>query len=289
MKSYKKVYVEITNICNLKCDFCPITKRKLEFMSTHLFSDILEQIKPHTKYIYLHVKGEPLLHPELSRLLDISFEKGFEVNITTNGTLIEKVGDMLLTKPAIRQINFSLHSQSGNNLSKDSYIENILSFVKKAIEKTEIFLSLRLWNLDASSIIKSEVRKNDCIFEIIENAFKLPFKIEEAVGLDRGIKIAERVYLNQAHQFKWPNLNENEDGESGFCYGLRNQAAILVDGTVVPCCLDGEGVINLGNVKSSTFSDIIESRRANNIADGFTNKKAVEELCIKCDYRKRFS
>lgn len=288
MKSFKKVYVEITNICNLKCDFCPRTKRNQEFMNIETFSNILEQIKPHTKHIYFHVKGEPLLHPEIDKLLEISYEKGFKVNLTTNGTLIDKVGKMLLTKPAIRQINFSLHSISGNKEfnNKKAYVNNILSFTKEAMEKTEILLTLRLWNLDNTT--HPEARKNNKIFEIIENMFNLPYKIEEEVGLDRGIKIADRVYLNQAHQFKWPDLNENEHNGRGFCYGLRNQAAILVDGTVVPCCLDGEGVINLGNINKATFSEIIESQRSNNIINGFTNKKVIEELCIKCEFRKRF-
>ena len=218
-------------------------------------------------------------------------EKGFKVNITTNGTLIDKVEDILLTKPALRQINFSLHSLSGNKAfkNKEAYIDNILSFIKEAKEKTEIFLSLRLWNLNENSTIHLESRKNIKILETIENVFDLPYKIEEVEGLDRGIKIADRIYINQAHQFKWPDLNENEDIKSGFCYGLRNQAAILVDGTVVPCCLDGDGVINLGNINKTTFSEIIDSQRANNIVDGFTKKEVVEELCKKCGFMKRFS
>ena len=291
MKKFKKVYVEITNQCNLKCDFCPQTNRKPEFMSREMFSDILDQIKPHTEYIYLHVKGEPLLHPELDKLLDISYEKGFKVNITTNGTLINKVKDILLSKPAVRQINFSVHSLSGNKefKEKEAYIDHIFSFIKEATEKTKIYLSLRLWNLNGNSRMNLESRKNDKILEAIEDAFDLPYKIDEVKGLDRGIKIANRVYVNQARQFKWPDLNEMEDNDRGFCYGLRNQAAILVDGTVVPCCLDGEGIINLGNINKMTFSKIIESPRANHIADGFTKKEVVEELCKKCGYRKRFS
>jgi MoaA/NifB/PqqE/SkfB family radical SAM enzyme len=206
MKKFKKVYVEITNQCNLKCDFCPQTNRKPEFMSREMFSDILDQIKPHTEYIYLHVKGEPLLHPELDKLLDISYEKGFKVNITTNGTLINKVKDILLSKPAVRQINFSVHSLSGNKefKEKEAYIDHIFSFIKEATEKTKIYLSLRLWNLNGNSRMNLESRKNDKILEAIEDAFDLPYKIDEVKGLDRGIKIANRVYVNQARQFKWP-------------------------------------------------------------------------------------
>lgn len=291
MKKFKKFYIEITNVCNLACNFCPQTKREPEFMKVENFSNILDKIKPYAEYIYLHVKGEPLLHPEIDKLLDLSYEKGFKVNITTNGTLINKVKDKLLTKPALRQVNFSLHSFDGNDHSKnkDEYINNILSFSNSAIKKTNMLISLRLWNLSENNIANLERKRNHSLLEIIEKEFNLNYKIQEKVSPGRGIKISDRIYVNQDHQFKWPDLNEEADNGEGFCYGLRNQIAILVDGTVVPCCLDGEGVINLGNINKMDFSKIIESKRATDIFNGFSNRQAVEELCKKCGYRKKFN
>lgn len=291
MKKFKKFYIEITNVCNLACNFCPQTKREPEFMKVENFSNILDKIKPYAEYIYLHVKGEPLLHPEIDKLLDLSYEKGFKVNITTNGTLINKVKDKLLTKPALRQVNFSLHSFDGNDHSKnkDEYINNILSFSNSAIKKTNMLISLRLWNLSENNIANLERKRNHSLLEIIEKEFNLNYKIQEKVSPGRGIKISDRIYVNQDHQFKWPDLNEETDNGHGFCYGLRTQIAILVDGTVVPCCLDGEGVINLGNINKMDFSKIIESKRATDIFNGFSNRQAVEELCKKCGYRKKFN
>lgn len=290
LKKFRKIYIEITNVCNLACNFCPRTNRKAEFMSFDTFAKILEQIKAHTDSIYFHVKGEPLLHPEISRFLDLCHEKGFQVNITTNGTLIQQVQEMLLTKPALRQINFSLHSADQNDgmQSKAEYMNRILAFTKEAMKKTEIFISLRLWNLEENSELDFQGKVNHELLELIETEFSLPEQIQEAVVLKKGIKIAERVYLNQDYQFRWPDINLTEDNRKGFCFGLRNQAAILVDGTVLPCCLDGEGVINLGNINVKPFSEIIESKRANDLFDGFTKREAVEELCRKCGYRKRF-
>lgn len=290
MKKFKKFYIEITNVCNLSCSFCPQTKRPPDFIKVDTFSKILDEIKPYTDYLYIHVKGEPLLHPEIDRLLDISYEKGFKVNITTNGTLINKAKDKILMKPALRQVNFSLHSFDGNQNSnnKEEYVKNIISFAKDAVDKTNIFIALRLWNLDKDNATNSQRKRNSPILRIIQNEFKLNYNIEERFIPGSGIKIMERIYLNQDIEFKWPDLKEEEDGGKGFCYGLRNQAAILVDGTVVPCCLDGEGIINLGNINNSHFSEIIESSRAKDIVNGFSNRKAVEELCRKCGYRKKF-
>lgn len=290
MKRFKKFYIEITNVCNLACSFCPQTIRQPEFMRIENFSMILDEIKPYTDYIYFHVKGEPFLHPEIDKFLDLSYEKGFKVNITTNGTLISKVKDKILTKPALRQVNFSLHSFDGNEGSKNKneYINNIISFAKEAVDNTNMLISLRLWNIDKENEINLGNKKNYELLEIIEKEFNLNYKIEEKVIAGSGIKISDRIYLNQDYEFQWPDLKEAEDDGKGFCYGLRNQIAILVDGTVVPCCLDGEGIINLGNINKTHFSEILASDRVNNILNGFSRREAVEELCRKCGYRKRF-
>jgi radical SAM protein with 4Fe4S-binding SPASM domain len=290
MKKFKKIYIEITNVCNLACSFCPRTKRQPGFMDTETFSNILDQIKPYTDYIYFHVKGEPFLHPEIDQLLDISYEKGFYVNITTNGTLIHKVGDRIWMKPALRQINFSIHSLSVNKdyENEEDYLKNILKFINETREKRKILFSLRLWNLNKDNTTNAEVKKNHALLDQLQKEFQLEDQIEESVLPGRGLALAKNVYLNQDYEFTWPALHEEEDNGIGFCHGLRNQVAILVDGTIVPCCLDGEGVINLGNVNTQNFSEIINSERAIAIYEGFSGRYAVEELCRKCGYRKKF-
>lgn len=283
------MYIEITSVCNLACSFCPPTSRTANLIKLDAFNNILDQIKDHTKYIYLHVKGEPLLHARIDQLLDAAHAKGFKVNITTNGTLIKKNREKLLGKPALRQINFSLHSFDGHEGSenREKYLGDILEFVRDAKEHNTI-ISYRLWNLQKESTSDIAQRRNRETLEILENEYNLDYKIEEKVQPGKGIKIAQNVYLNQDHEFQWPSLQAPEDDGKGFCHALRSQAAILVDGTVVPCCLDGEGVINLGNVNKTPFSEIIESDRANALYDGFTRREAVEEMCRKCGYRQRF-
>ncbi|WEG14766.1 radical SAM/SPASM domain-containing protein [Pullulanibacillus sp. KACC 23026] len=294
MKKFKKFYLEITSVCNLACSFCPPTERMRQFISVEDFSKRLDQIKPHTDFINLHVKGEPLLHPKIDQLLDVSHEKGFKVNITTNGTLLAKRKHQLLNKPALRQLNFSLHSFDGHSgqhphfEEREDYVRSILEFVKEATKESELIVSFRLWNLTQDDQTNLERKRNRQILEIIEKEFNLDFNIEERLSPRHGIKLAERIFINQEYEFKWPALHEEEDDGKGFCYGLRNQAGILTNGTVVPCCLDGEGVINLGNINETSFSEIIEGERAQNLVEGFSRRVAVEELCRKCGYRKRF-
>ncbi|KKZ94462.1 hypothetical protein B4147_5786 [Bacillus wiedmannii] len=231
-----------------------------------------------------------MLHPKIDQLLDLSHEKGFKVNITTNGTLINKRRHRLLNKPALRQMNFSLHSFDGHpgSQDKEGYVRSILSFIREATSQSDLIVSLRLWNLTQDNKTNAEIQKNRDLLSIIENEFGLSYQIEEKLTPGKGIKIAERVFINQDYEFQWPALHEEEDDGKGFCHGLRNQAGILANGTVIPCCLDGEGIINLGNINNDSFSNIIEGERATNIVDGFSKRVAVEELCRKCGYRKRF-
>lgn len=290
MKRFKKVYIEITSVCNLACHFCPPTEREARFIKPEDFAHALDQVKPHTDHVYLHVKGEPLLHPKLELLLDTAHDKGIKVNMTTNGTLIRKVKDKLLGKPALRQVNFSLHSFDGHEGSEDKegYLAGILEFAREAVSRSGVVISLRLWNLDEDNTANVERSRNRELLGMIEREFGLDYRIEERIERGKGVKVAERIFLNLDHEFQWPDLKAEADDGKGFCYALRNQAALLVDGTVVPCCLDGEGVISLGNIHQEPFTDIIVNERATRLYDGFSQGVAVEELCKRCGYRQRF-
>ncbi|MFH2063586.1 MAG: radical SAM protein [Pseudomonadota bacterium] len=284
MKRFKKVYIEIINFCNLSCRFCPKTRRKPQRLSAESFQYILKEIKPFTNHICLHVKGEPLLHPEILDFLDLAYEEGVQVNITTNGLLIHTVGDEFLKRPAIRQISFSLHSFAEHE--KENYLDNILAFAEEANHKTRIIISLRLWNLHRSDTDSDA--GNRLILEAIENKFSIQNKIEENIIPGQGFKIRERLYINTDYAFEWPDLNCDYRSEKGFCHALRDHIAVLADGTVVPCCLDGEGITSLGNIYQQNFDRIIHSKRAKRMVDGFTNHKVVEDLCMKCKYKERF-
>lgn len=286
MKKFKKIYIEITNTCNLSCDFCPKTLRKAEFMSRELFGQILEKVKGHSEFLYFHVMGEPLLHPEIGSFLDLCSSYGYRVNITTNGTLIRRVQEAIIAKLALRQMNFSLHSFEANSkeTSMDSYLDGIFEFIRKAGNERKLYISLRLWNISE----QGSNRENRYILNRIQKEFGLPFAIEDKIPHCRGIKLAENIFLNQAEKFDWPDVNAKEVGIEGFCYGMRDQLAILVDGTVVPCCLDRDASIYLGNIKEGSIQEIVESKRAKELFDGFSRREAVEDLCRRCGYRSRF-
>lgn len=284
MRKFKKIYIEITNICNLSCSFCPKTSRNQEFMSREKFESIIKEINPLTEYLYFHLMGEPLLHPELDKLLSIAEKYNKKVVITTNGTLISKRQDVLLKSKAIYKIVFSLHSFEANSseISIEEYLSNIISFCKSA-NNTNIITAMRLWNFDKNEI-KGENTLNDEILEVISKEFDIEKPNNDKLIGNRGLKLSDRIYLQTAQRFEWPDKNKDIITDKIFCYGLRDHFGIQVDGTVVPCCLDNNGEIPLGNIFKEKINSIIESEKAQNIFNGFSNRQACEELCKRCDF-----
>lgn len=288
MKKYKKVYVEITNICNLSCKFCPETNRQKTFMNKDRFLHVIKEIKPFTDYIYFHLMGEPLLHPELDTFLKICDEHSLKVNVTTNGTLLRSVSDILLNAPALRKVGVSLHSFEANEGSMElqDYLDDTVDFVKESISKG-VICELRLWNIDSEGI-HGDNNLNKIILQNLEKAFCIDFKLSTALKDKKNIKLQNNLFIHLAEIFEWPDIDKDVVDESVFCYGLRDQFGILVDGTVVPCCLDNEGAIALGNIFEQPLKDILCSDRAKKMYDGFSGRKAVEELCKKCGYATRY-
>ena len=288
MPRFKKIYIETTNICNLSCNFCPKTSRNLGFMNVEDFEIIINKIKGYTNHIYLHLMGEPLLNKNLGEFLKVAKKANLNINITSNGTLINNAKDIIINSNAVRQMNISLHSfeANDNNIDFYEYLNNILDFINEANEKTETICALRLWNIDTDEL-KANNDLNSKILKLIEEKLNINFSIFESLKEKRGIKLKERIYLNMAEKFSWPSSEISLISEDVFCYGLRDQIGILVDGTVVPCCLDSEGKIPLGNIFNENLDEIINSKRAIDIYNGFSNRKAVEELCKRCGYAKR--
>lgn len=283
MPRLKKAYLEITNVCNLTCSFCPGTKRARGFLTPDRFRVLASRLRPHTDYIYLHLMGEPLLHPHLAELLTCAQELDFKVMITTNGTLLPKQAPLLLACPAVQKVSISLHSFEGNHCEGDftQYLDGCISFAQNAAAAGKR-CGLRLWNLDGQDT-QGANSQNEAILAKLAQTFPKPWKESWS-----GATLADRVYLEWGERFEWPDLSAQEGDGAGFCYGLRDQVGVLWDGTVVPCCLDHEGDIPLGNLFETPLEDILDSPRAQAIYNGFSQGKASEELCRKCGYAKRF-
>ena len=277
MKRFQKIYLEISNICNLRCSFCPGTKRKKRSLTEAEFSHLLPKLRPYSDFLYFHLMGEPLCHPNLQRFLELAGKAGFKVILTTNGTLLTAKQDILLAASGLHKVNISLHAFEANDLSVpfEDYLQGCFSFGKAA--EGEKLVVYRLWNQGGADELNRQ------ILDTLEQFFPKPWKEDR-----RGIRIGEKVFLEYGDKFDWPDLTAPEGSDRVFCYGLRDQIGVLCDGTVVPCCLDHEGDLALGNLFTEEMDDILEKPRARAIYDGFSDRTACEELCRKCGYARRF-
>lgn len=282
MRRLKKAYLEITNVCNLSCAFCPGTRREKGFLSPEGFQILAAKLRPHTDYLYLHLMGEPLLHPRLGDILDRAGALGFRVMITTNGTLLRERGALLADSPAVEKVSVSLQSCEGNGGGGvEDYVNSCAAFAR-TVSAAGKKCALRLWNLDGTDT-RGANRLNGTVLDILEGEFPRPWR----EGW-QGTTLAPNVFLEWGERFDWPDLSAPDGDRPSFCYGLRDQVGVLWDGTVVPCCLDHEGDIPLGDLYVQTLEEILDSPRARAIYDGFSRGQAVEELCRRCGFARRF-
>ena len=277
----KRAYVEITNVCNLHCAFCPGTRRPPRMMTPDEFAAVTDKLRGHISYVYLHIMGEPLLHPRLGALLDVAAARGMKVCITTNGTLLDKQTDTLLSSPALYRVAVSLHSveeNGGDPAGARSYLESVWSFAQRAAAQG-VIIALRLWNEGAAD------HGNGIILEFLREKtgqadWKQPRK--------HSFRLDNNLYLERESAFDWPDLAADEV-PTEFCRALREQIGVLSDGTVVPCCLDHEGDLALGNLFTQDLAEILEGPRAKAMFEGFSRRRPTEALCRRCGYATRFN
>lgn len=277
MTKYKKIYIEITNRCNLHCSFCSKVEKEIKDMSLEEFEFILDRIKNYTDYIYLHVKGEPLLNKKVIEMINLAEKYNLKVNLTTNGTLFKDKARQLGSCTNLNKINFSLHSENNN----DNYFEDIFDNIKYLNKNTTVIF--RIWTLKDNKLDK----KSTEIVNKIKEYYNLSTNIVEKINNEQNIQITDRIYVDKDNEFIWPV--ESEYKSSGYCHALKTQIAILADGTVTPCCLDANGKIELGNIYKQKLEDIINSERYKNLKKSFSDRKPCENLCKSCTFKERFN
>lgn len=253
-------------------------------MSPAEFRQLAAAASLHTRYIYLHVKGEPLLHPALGELLAIAHEYGLMVNLTTNGVLLPQQKNLLLDSQSLRQTNLSIHGyheQSHGPLG--AWLAVLCDYARQSSAKGR-YTVFRFWSLDKARKATGDGAR---ALALLQQEFPRGESLASLSG-QRAVQLDERVFVSFEEQFTWPDVKNPDYGTVGSCYGGRAMIGILADGTIVPCCLDGEGVCALGNALETPLATILDTKRYRALAGGFANHQVVEPLCRRCGYRLRF-
>jgi len=286
---FYRIYIELTNVCGLSCSFCPTKELPSQQMELDFFESVIMQVKAYTKEIACHVVGDPLTLSNLSDYLDIIRKYGLKAMLTTSGYFLKKHTYDTLFHPCVKQINISLNSFNKNDTSItfEQYITPVLAMCHAKLERKEdLFINLRVWNLDE---LMSERTFNETLFSKLSGAFDHELDLDNVYKeRPKSIRLASKVLIHFDNYFEWPSLSNKTYGD-GTCQGLQSHVAILASGKVVPCCLDCDGVMELGDLHKNSLHEILSNKRATNILEGFKEGKAVEELCQKCSYKERFN
>ncbi len=285
-KRFQKVYVEIGNVCNLSCGFCPEPAREKSLMSRALFERVIAQVAPLAERVCFHLWGEPLAHPDFAAFVDVCAAHAVPVELTTNGVLLDAVRADALLRPAVAQVNFSVHSFAANFPDGDigPYLEKIFAFTRRALDvRPDLYVNYRLWNLE-----EPDSSRNDGVFARVERAFGVALNRNVDVRRSKARRVRGRVSLHFDSRFDWPSLDAPVRAERGTCRALSRQLGVLSDGTVVPCCLDKEGKLPLGDARLQPLEEVLAGERARRMAEGFRRGRLVEELCRRCTFVARF-
>ena len=285
MKKFRQVFVEITNVCNLSCTFCPKHDRPPRFMTKNEFEKIANELAPITRAVSLHLMGEPLLHPEFDGICKAATERGLQIYLTTNATLIKNHLETLKSGMIIR-ISVSLHSFEANapSVSLDKYLSTIFECAKEITKTEHTFVELRLWNQSDNAQAKNALNQY-----IIDSACKF-FNTKIAWDGKNNQFLTDAIYFCPDNVFSWPDETDTAtQTHTKYCHALSTHFGILADGTVVACCLDNQGKLALGNAFIAPISQILECERAKRILNGFKSRRAVEPLCKACTFANKFN
>lgn len=285
---FEKIYLEISNICNLQCSFCPPVKRVDAVLPAQRFRSYLQSIKGYSRRVCLHVMGEPLGHKEFPLFVEVAVEMGISLEITSNGTLLNKANQQALMNPCVVQVNFSVQSFFDNFPQSDPgrYIQSLFSFCQSArVYRPDLYINFRLWNLGVGGKDQS---CNDFFLEAVGKEFQVELNPNVDPAFRKSKKITGRIYLHFDSRFEWPEESRLEARTQGTCYGSRSHLAVHANGDVVPCCLDKEAQVLLGNLSSQSLDEILNSKRFLEIRGGFERGQLIEPLCQTCQYSTRF-
>ena len=297
----KNLYIEITNACNLRCSFCPSSDCKYEansgesqgtldtgartFMSSTLFKRcITSAAEAGIENVYLHVLGEPTLHPGFALFLKEIRTAGLTLTLTTNGTTIARTAHHILNCSAVRQVNFSTHAYAElDREAAENHLRNVLDFCKIALAaRPDMYINLRLWNIGDSTAGDW----NSFAISRINETFGTQVAPGNFCSRHKSFPVTGRLYIHEDSRFEWPGAASLE--KKGTCHALETHAAILHDGRMVACCLDYSGQITLGNIADQGLAEILDSPTARNIREGFEKHELRHPFCQKCSYCRRF-
>ena len=244
-------------------------------MTAQEFDLVTDRLRGRAIFLYFHLMGEPMLHPLLPDFIHMAREKGYNTVLTSNGTLPVKAMRLLSSLPHKVQLSLHSHESNGKGILAE-YIDKVMQFAIPAAEQGTCVV-LRLWNQGGRE------SENEQVMQLLEKYVQKPWHERPD-----GYRLCDNLYLEFDRKFEWPEVQPPTNSPEGertevFCKALHKQIGILSDGSLVPCCMDHNGDIKLGNLFTQSLDEILDSPRAKAMIEGFRHHRATELLCRNCE------
>ena len=316
---FRKVFIELTNHCNMSCDFCPdsIMTRKRGFMDLDLAKRIINELseKDMTRSIDFHLMGEPMLHPHYAELATYVHEKGLNAVLYTNCTLLNKKNISKLVSIPLSGMVLSVQSSNAGafinrrarNINFEDYIKGVESFVHSWINsRNRTPLSIHYMtglqdNSPGKELIKNRQECIDILSYWRDFLHKIdPDSVEKYHFLPKvnlnNLWSQYMIYPGISVFFKYchtwdgqmlPAGYQVRPNSRGICKEIidRNKMssfAILWNGETTYCCSDYDGSLELGNVSGRSIEDVYFGDKASHIRDMAEKEKIVHPTCQSC-------
>lgn len=276
--------VELTNYCNFKCAFCvgqQQGQRSRGYMDLEMFKEICYQAKIYGALgIRLLRWGEPMMHPNFLEMVDIAKKHNLLVHVTTNGSLLEKVGYDNIIDSKLDSLIISFQGtceKEYKKLRKKDYNDIVSKIIK--LRNVRDNRGVNNPYITLSTTVTDETKEEINRFK--ENWLRVVDGVSIGYTCFKRLKDQESVKDYLSRKKILPHLFK--------CQEVMVKLSIDWDGTVSPCCLDYDQQLSVGNIKDSTLYELWHSDDTKSIRTLLTNKRQdMFSLCQTCELNYDF-
>ena len=322
MPPLDRLHIEVTNVCNFKCEFCPdaIMQRRRGHMELALLETVLEAIAEDNlaRIITFHLMGEPFIYPHIFPAIHSAMQRSLRLHLTTNGSTFHLFPEQIeqVVRSGVPKVTISLQTPDPHTfqlrgapprLQPEAYFDGITQLVQANLRASDSPTRIHIKFLDTTPhpflVPHKPIAVMDGPAQMQRELWTWARRllagsaatdvnwshIERAIARYRPgrwqlIPLHPKLVLETFPLDSWGNVAAATvvPARFGYCNGAARQAGILHDGTVVPCCKDFEGQIPLGNVTQQPLSDILNGPAACALRQGFNRLQVKNPVCQRC-------
>ncbi|MEM1308274.1 MAG: radical SAM/SPASM domain-containing protein [Cyanobacteria bacterium P01_D01_bin.71] len=322
MTQLDRLHIEVTNVCNFKCEFCPdaIMSRRRGHMKFEVLEGLLKAIAEDNlaRIITFHLMGEPFIYPHIFAGIQGAVERSLKLHLTTNGSTFHLFPKHIeqLVQSRVPKVTISLQTPDPHTfqlrgapprLQSEAYFDGIVQYVQANLRSPDSPTRIHVKFLDTTpnpflvphkpmSVVAGKANMmaeltawaKRFLEGIVEDDIHWP-SIHRTIrrfrpGQWQLIPLHPKLTLETFPLDSWGNVESDTvvPARWGYCNGASQQAGVLYDGTVVPCCKDFEGQIPLGNVTEKPLKAILAGSPACQLRQDFNRLRIKNPICQRC-------